>query len=125
MPVAALTSQRQGSVRAYVGVVAKPIIAISVTYCVLSNISFQSSSDGSLAMHRAAEMGLVSEEYAEQHATDRVLFKHVGPELYEYRVKRAVVSYAGIPWLVARRTNIDLVGRCEEFGQEGCSLRAE
>ncbi|SAK95290.1 hypothetical protein AWB81_05262 [Caballeronia arationis] len=125
MPVAALTSQRQGSVRAYAGVVAKPIVAISVAYCVLSNISFQSSSDGSLAMHRAAQMGLVSEEYADQHAADRVLFKHVGPDLFEYRVKRPILSYAGIPWLVARRTNIDLVSRCEELGHEACSLRAE
>jgi hypothetical protein len=76
-------------------------------------------------MHRAAQMGLVSEEYADQHAADRVLFKHVGPDLFEYRVKRPILSYAGIPWLVARRTNIDLVSRCEELGHEACSLRAE
>jgi hypothetical protein len=125
MPVAALTSPRQGSVRAYAGVVAKPIIAISIAYCVLSNISFQSSSDGTLAMSRAAEIGLVTEDYAEHHATDVVLFKHVGPELFEYRVKRPVVSYAGIPWLVARRTTIDLLSRCEAIGRDGCNLRAD
>lgn len=127
MQVAALISKRQrrGSLRAYAGVVAKPIAIISVGYCILSNISFQSSFDGSLSMPRAAAAGLVTATYAQQHAADVVLFKRVGPELFEYRVKRPIVGYAGIPWLVAHRTNIDLTGLCEGRHRQGCRLQAE
>ncbi|SAL00334.1 hypothetical protein AWB78_05933 [Caballeronia calidae] len=127
MHVVALFSKRprRGSLRTYVGVVAKPIAIISIGYCILSNISFRSSFDGSLSMSLAAETGLVTETYAQQHATDVVLFKRVGPELFEYRVKRPIVGYAGIPWLVAHRTNIDLTERCEGHHPHGCRLQAE
>jgi hypothetical protein len=127
MPVAALTSHRQvgARVRAYAGVVAKPLILISVGYCVLSNISFQSSCDGSLTMHSAANAGLVTEGYAVQHAEDVVLFKRVGPQFFEYRIKRPILGYAGIPWLVARRTNIDLLDQCQALGNSGCKVHAD
>lgn len=127
MQVVGLISKRQrrGSLRAYIGVVAKPIAIISVGYCILSNISFQSSFDGSLTMPRAAEVGLVTETYAQHHAAEVVLFKRVGPELFEYRVKRPILGYAGIPWLVAHRTDIDLTGLCEGRRRQGCRLQAE
>lgn len=123
MPVAALISQRQGtrSARVLAWVVAKPVVAISIGYCALSNISFQSSSDGAFSMPRAAELGLVSAAYAAQHPNDAVLFERVGHELFEYRVKRPIIGYAGIPWLVARRTNLDLVDKCNGLGAGGCT----
>lgn len=126
MPVAALISRRKGrgSLRAYAGVVVKPIAVISVFYCILSNISFQSSSDGSLPMPQAAAAGLVTRTYAQQHAADVVLFKRVGPKLFEYRVKRPILGYAGIPWLIAHRTNIDLTEHCEDRNIEKCRLQA-
>ncbi|KXV09499.1 hypothetical protein CR51_10090 [Caballeronia megalochromosomata] len=76
-------------------------------------------------MSGAKELGLVTADYAEQHTTDAVLFKQVGPALFEYRVKRPLVGYAGIPWLVARRTEIDLAHRCASIGRDGCKLEAE
>jgi hypothetical protein len=123
MPVAALISQRQGtrSARVLASVVAKPVVVISIGYCALSNISFQSSYDGSISMPRAAELGLVSAAHAAQHPNDAVLFERVGHELFEYRVKRPIIGYAGIPWLVARRTNLDLTDKCNGLGVDGCT----
>ena len=121
---ASLRSNGRIGLRIYAGMVAKPAIAISIVYCALSNISFQTAADGSFSMNRASEVGLVSVQYAEQHATDAVLFKRVGPTLFEYRVRRPLVGYAGIPWLVARRTEIDLARHCEDLGHEGCTLDA-
>jgi len=123
MPVTALTSQRQTrkSVRAYVAVISKPIVIISVGYCVLSNISFQSSFDGALSMPRAFDAGLVTKGYAQNHAAEVVLFKRIGPRLFEYRVKHPLLRYAGIPWLIARRTNVDLATRCEGSTTDGCN----
>ncbi|WP_143749289.1 hypothetical protein [Caballeronia arvi] len=114
---------RTDGLLAYAGMVAKPVIAISIAYCVLSNISFQFAADGSFSMRRAEEVGLVTLDYAQQHATDAVLFKRVGPELFEYRIKRPLLGYAGIPWLVARRTDIDLAHRCEN--RPGCKLEED
>ena len=115
-------SERRAGLWAYLGIVAKPVVIISVGYCALSNFSFESAADGSLSMNRAAEVGLVSVNYAKQHAEDAVLFKRVGPTLFEYRVKHPLVGYAGIPWLVSRRTSIDLANHCESIGTEGCKL---
>ena len=114
---------RTDGLRAFAGMVAKPAIAISIAYCVLSNISFQFAADGSFSMSRAEEVGLVTMDYAQQHATEAVLFKRIGPALFEYRIKRPLLGYAGIPWLVARRTDIDLAHRCENH--PGCKLEAE
>lgn len=114
--------RRAGGGRAYIGMVAKPVFVISIAYCALSNLSFQSAADGSLPMSRAKEIGLVTSDYAERHATDAVLFKRVGPTLYEYRVKQPLVGYSGIPWLVSRRTSIDLADHCESAVVEGCKL---
>ncbi|WP_143749538.1 hypothetical protein [Caballeronia arvi] len=100
------------------------MVAISIGYCALSNISFQSSYDGSFSMPRAAELGLVSVIYAAQHPNDAVLFERVGHELFEYRVKRPIIGYAGIPWLVAHRTNLDLADKCEGLGAHGCTAGA-
>ncbi|SAL71695.1 hypothetical protein AWB74_04243 [Caballeronia arvi] len=121
---ASLRSNGRIGLRIYADMVAKPAIAISIVYCALSNISFQTAADGSFSMSRASEVGLVSVHYAEQHATDAVLFKRVGPTLFEYRVRRPLVGYAGIPWLVARRTEIDLARHCEDLSHEGCTLDA-
>jgi hypothetical protein len=74
-------------------------------------------------MAQAAAVGLVTTAYAKHHTADVVLFKQVGPHLFEYRAKRPVVGYAGIPWLVTRRTNIDLIESCELGKSEGCTLR--
>jgi hypothetical protein len=101
--------------------VAKPVVAISIGYCALSNISFQSSHDGSFSMPHAAELGMVSARYATQHPNDPVLFKRVGHDLYEYRVKRPIIGYAGIPWLVTHRTKLDLVDKCNGLGADGCT----
>ncbi|AQH01380.1 hypothetical protein A9R05_21345 [Burkholderia sp. KK1] len=98
--------------------VAKPVLAITLGYCALSNLSFQSAADGSFSMARAKEVGLVTADYATEHASDTVLFKRIGPTLFEYRVRRPVVGYAGIPWLIARRTDIDLAQHCENL--PGC-----
>ena len=114
-----------GGLRAYAGLVAKPVIAISIGYCALSNISFQSAADGSFSMSGAKRLGLVTTDYAKRHPNDSVLFKQIGPALFEYRVKRPLVGYAGIPWLVARRTEIDLARRCASIGREECKLEAD
>jgi hypothetical protein len=55
------------------------------------------SADGSFQMSGAWQVGLVSGEYALDHATDAVLFKQVGPKMFEFRVKRPILGYAGIP----------------------------
>jgi hypothetical protein len=76
-------------------------------------------------MHRAAVAGLVDETYAQLHAADAVLFKRVGPDQYEYRVKRSILGYAGIPWLVARRTNVKLIDHCQKSGNEVCFIQVD
>ena len=116
------SERRAAGFRAYLGTVAKPIVIISIGYCALSSISFESAADGSLSMTRAEEVGLVTLDYAERHANDAVLFKRVGPELFEYRVKHPLFGYASIPWLVSRRTSIDLADHCRSIGLKGCSL---
>lgn len=76
-------------------------------------------------MRLAAADGLVTEKYALQHAEDIVLFKRVGPRLFEYRIKEPILVYAGIPWLVARRTNIDLLELCRKAGIAGCKVHTD
>jgi hypothetical protein len=110
---------------AYGLMVEKPALVIAVTYCVLSNLNFQASFDGSLSMYRAAEMGLVSKDFASRHPTDLVLFKHVGPDVFEYRVRRPLLGYAGIPWLVVHRTAADLIALCGASGTTGRTLKAD
>ena len=126
MPVAALAPQRRTeSVRQYAKVVAKPIVIISIGYCVLSSACFQLSADGALDIRGAQQAGLVTEDYALRHETDAVLFKQVGPRMFEFRVKRPILGYAGIPWLISHRTDIDLVHQCEKLANDGCTLRAD
>jgi hypothetical protein len=103
----------------------KTMVVISIGYCFLSSISFQFAADGSFSMRRAEEAGLVTAEYAEQHPSDVVLFKRVGAGLFEYRVRRPILGYAGVPWLIAHRTNIDLVRYCEHVSNEGCTLETD
>ena len=120
--VALISRRRRETVHAYARTIAKPIVVIAIGYCVLSNVSFQFFADGSLSMRQAEEAGLVTMQYAERHASEVVLFKRVGPKLFEYRVSRPLLGYAGIPWLIAHRTTVDLVRRCESSKGEGCML---
>jgi hypothetical protein len=107
----------------YAKMVSKPVVVISIGYCVLSSVCFQLSADGSLQMSGARQVGLVSGQYALDHATDAVLFKQVGPKMFEFRVKHPILGYAGVPWLSAHRTNIDLLSHCQKRANDGCTLR--
>ena len=114
MPVAALTPKNFVVRRMmfFGWMVGRPAFAIALAYCVFSHLSFQWSFDGSLSMSRAAQLTLVSADFAARHPTKRVLFERVGPGVFEYRVPSPLVGYAGIPWLVARHTTIDLRRSC-------------
>ena len=68
---------------------------------------------------------MVTEGYAVQHAEDAVLFKRVGPQFAEYRIKRPILGYAGITWLVARCTNIDLIDQSQALGNSGCKVHTD
>jgi len=127
MPLAALTPKNLVARRicAYSWLVGKPALVIAVAYCVLSNLSFESSFDGSLSMSRATQLGLVSVRFAIHHASDVVLFKRVGPGMFEYRVRRPLVAYSGIPWLVAHHTGLDLLAICNTTGKAGCKLQPD
>jgi len=125
MPVVELTPKNLVTRRicAYSWLVGKPALIISVAYCVLSNLAFESSFDGSLSMPRAAQVGLVSVRFAIRHASDVVLFKRIGPSMFEYRVRRPLVAYSGIPWLVAHHTKLDLLAICNATAKAGCKLQ--
>ncbi len=109
-------------VRTYLVTICRPALVLVIAYCFLSSLSFQSSFDGAFSCFRAAELGLVSKQFAASHASDRVLFKHIGHNLYEYRVRRPLLDYAGVPWLVAHQTNRDLAALCDA---PGCKLARE
>ncbi|MGF6634094.1 hypothetical protein [Paraburkholderia sp. MM6662-R1] len=125
MPVTALTPKNSVTRRicAYSWLVGKPVLVIAVAYCVLSNLAFEYSFDGSLSMPRAAQLGLVSVRFAIRHASDVVLFKRIGPGMFEYRVRRPLVAYSGIPWLVAHHTGLDLLAICNVTGKGGCKIQ--
>ncbi|SAK91746.1 hypothetical protein AWB78_04955 [Caballeronia calidae] len=76
-------------------------------------------------MRGAQQTGLVTGEYAVGHATDAVLFKQVGPKMFEFRVRRPILRYAGVPWFIAHRTNIDLLRHCQKLAKDGCTLQTD
>ena len=97
-------------------------------YCQATTFLFTSDGDGSFLMYRAAQLGLVSQSYAQAHLLDVVPFRKDSDGLWEYRVPSPVLGYAPIPGLIVHRTSRNLLEACDTRdpqGNYGCRDRSE
>ncbi|MBN3761356.1 hypothetical protein G3O01_11070 [Burkholderia sp. Ac-20365] len=98
-------------------------IVMAACYCVVTNLLFLQSYTGSFLMYRAGQLGLVSQEYANRHLLDIVMYRQTGDGKWEFRVPRPVIGYAAIPGLIAHKTERNLQDLCltpDANGNRGC-----
>ncbi len=98
-------------------------IVVFAAYCLISNIRFLSRADGSFLMYRAAEVRLVSDDYARKHLDRIVWFARNSDGSWEYRVALSFLGYAYIPWVNSTTTQVDLGTVCDwvdPHGNHGC-----
>src|ERR1700692_2250582 len=76
------------------------LLLVIYMYCQITSFLFLSDCAGSFLMYRAAELGFVSDAYAQAHPVDVVLFRQDADGTWEYRAPLTILGYPAIPGLV-------------------------